>query len=105
VISTRRRWRTTRPSSTVVETADDSVRAGFLEPSLAGLLDAMDDGVPVLGYCHWTLLDNFEWVFGYSVQLGLHEVDGQTFVRTPKPSSRVYAALARANNVGAPGAG
>ena len=46
-------------------TDDDTHRAAFIEPSLAGLLDVMDEGVPVLGYCHWTLLDNFEWIFGY----------------------------------------
>lgn len=85
-----------------IATADDTVRADFIEPSLAGLLSAIEDGVPVLGYCHWTLLDNFEWVFGYSMQLGLHAVDRATFVRTPKPSSKVYAAVARANALGAP---
>ncbi len=80
-----------------MSTDDDTLRAGFLEPSLRGLLDVMDDGVPVLGYLHWTLMDNFEWVFGYGHQLGLHEVDRETFVRTPKPSAGVYAALVRAN--------
>ena len=55
------------------------------------------DGVPVLGYMHWTLMDNFEWIFGYGMQLGLHEVDRETFVRTPKPSARVYASIASAN--------
>jgi beta-glucosidase len=52
----------------------------------------------VLGYLHWTLLDNFEWVFGYTVRLGLHEVDRETFDRTPKPSAEVYAALVRAHS-------
>jgi beta-glucosidase len=75
---------------------DDTLRAGFIEPSLAGLLDAIDSGVPVLGYCHWTLLDNFEWIFGYEPRFGLHEVDRETFVRTPKPSARVYASLVAA---------
>ena len=37
-----------------VAVEDDTLRAGFIEPSLAGLLDAIEDGVPVLGYCHWT---------------------------------------------------
>jgi beta-glucosidase len=80
-----------------MSTADDTLRAAFIEPSLAGLLEAMDDGVPVLGYCHWTLMDNFEWIFGYGHQLGLHSVDRETFVRTPKPSAGVYASIARAN--------
>ena len=75
------------------------MRADFIEPSLAGLLDAMDDGVPVLGYFHWTLLDNFEWIFGYSKHFGLHAVDRETFVRTPKASAAAYAAIARARAV------
>ena len=78
-----------------VSTPDDAVRAGFIEPSLQGLAEAIGDGVPVLGYCHWTLMDNFEWVFGYGPKLGLHEVDRETFVRTPKPSAGVYARLVR----------
>ena len=53
--------------------------------------------MPVLGYCHWTLMDNFEWIFGYTQQLGLHAVDRETFVRTPKPSAGVYAAIVRAH--------
>ncbi len=83
-------------------TDDDSLRAGFIEPSLAGLLDVIDAGVPVLGYLHWTLMDNFEWIFGYGHQLGLHSVDRDTFVRTPKPSAHIYAAIARAHGVSAP---
>ncbi len=78
-----------------MSTHDDTLRAAFIEPSLAGLQEALDDGVPVIGYTHWTLLDNFEWIFGYSQRLGLHEVDRTTFERTPKPSAGVYAAIAR----------
>ena len=76
-----------------VSTADDEIRAGFIEPSLEGLAAAIDDGVPVLGYCHWTLMDNFEWIFGYGPKLGLHSVDDETFARTAKPSAHVYAGL------------
>jgi len=86
-----------------VSTPDDARRAALIEPSLAGLLDAIDDGVPVLGYLHWTLIDNFEWIFGYSQQLGLHSIDRETFVRTPKPSAAVYAAIVRAGGVSGPG--
>jgi beta-glucosidase len=78
-------------------TQDDRDRAGFIEPALDHLLDAMEDGVPVIGYCHWTLLDNFEWIFGYEYQLGLHEVDRETLTRTPKPSADAYAALVRSH--------
>ena len=78
-----------------MSTSDDTLRSGFLEPSLSGLLAAISDGVPVLGYLHWTLMDNFEWIFGYGHQLGLFEVDRTTLERTPKPSARVYAEFVR----------
>jgi len=44
-------------------------------------------------------MDNFEWIFGYDFQYGLYAVGGETFVRMPKPSAAVYAAIARANAV------
>jgi beta-glucosidase len=78
---------------------DDTLRAGFIEPALAGLLGAIDDDVPVIGYMHWTLMDNFEWIFGYESQLGLVEVDRSTFARTPKPSADVYRRIVRSNAV------
>jgi hypothetical protein len=82
--------------------SDDSHRAAFLEPALAGLLDAIEDSVPVVGYLHWTLLDNFEWIFGYGVRLGLHEVDRKTFAAgpsrarpcTPRPCAPTRSAAA-----------
>jgi beta-glucosidase len=79
--------------------ADDSFRVGFIEQSLAGLLDAMDSGVPVLGYCHWSLLDSFEWGAGFAFRFGLHTVDRQTFSRTPKASASAYAAIARTRTI------
>jgi beta-glucosidase len=76
---------------------DDALRAALIGPALAGLRDVVEDGVPVLGYLHWSLLDNFEWIFGYDVRFGLHEVDRATFARTPKPSAAVYSAIARSH--------
>jgi beta-glucosidase len=81
-------------------TDDDAQRAAFIPAALAPLADAMAGGVPVLGYVHWTLLDNFEWIFGYTPHFGLCSVDRQTFKRTIKPSAHVLAAIARANAVG-----
>ncbi|GLY28133.1 family 1 glycosylhydrolase [Kineosporia sp. NBRC 101731] len=74
-----------------VASDDDQVRAQFIPAALAGLDEVIAEGVPVLGYLHWTLLDNFEWVFGYGYQLGLHTVDRATGERTPKPSAGVLA--------------
>ena len=80
-------------------TTDDRQRAAFIPPALAGLKRAMDDGVPVLGYIHWSLLDNFEWYFGYAPHFGLVEVDRATFRRTPKPSAAILGAIARGNRL------
>ena len=80
-----------------IATEDDAKRATFIPESLAGLQSAIDDGVPVLGYIHWTLMDNFEWIFGYGPKLGLHSVDRETFERTAKPSAAAYSAVVRAN--------
>ncbi|MFG2946396.1 family 1 glycosylhydrolase [Streptomyces adustus] len=76
-----------------IQADDDTERAAFIEPALEGLQEAMTDGVPVLGYFHWTLMDNFEWIFGFGPRFGLHSVDPVTFDRTPKPSAGVYGAL------------
>lgn len=78
---------------------DDALRAEFIPAALAELERLVASGVPVLGYCHWSLLDNFEWLFGYAMHYGLHAVDRSTFVRTPKASARAYAAaVARFGN-------
>lgn len=56
-------------------------------------------GVPVIGYSHWSLIDNFEWIFGYRVKFGLNSFDPTTFARIPKPSARIYGVIARANAI------
>ncbi|MEI5688521.1 family 1 glycosylhydrolase [Sphingomonas kyungheensis] len=78
-----------------VNTQDDRQRAALIPAALAHLHDTMAQGVPVLGYCHWSLLDNFEWIFGYGPRYGLASVDRTTFRRTLKPSAHVLAAIAR----------
>lgn len=80
-----------------VGTEDDSIRAWLIPAALAELKKAIDDGVPVKGYVHWSLLDNFEWIFGYRPKFGLAAVDRRTFRRTPKPSAAVLGAIAQRN--------
>jgi beta-glucosidase len=82
-----------------VASEDDSVRQAFIPAALEGLKATIDDGVPVLGYLHWTLLDNFEWIFGYRPKFGLVAVDRQTFERTPKPSAALLGDIARRNGL------
>src|SRR5262249_40024185 len=82
-----------------IGTSDDTRRIRYIDAPLAGLGRAMGDGIPVLGYFHWSLLDNFEWSNGYSARFGLVAFDRQTFVRTRKPSSYHYAEIVERNLV------
>jgi beta-glucosidase len=81
------------------EPVHDERRVAFIRDHVAALQDAIDQGVPVLGYCHWSLMDNFEWKLGYAQRFGLVHVDYATQARTVKDSGRYYGALARANAV------
>lgn len=82
-----------------VNTTDDRIRARLIPAALKELKQVMDDGVPVKGYIHWSLIDNFEWMLGYGPKFGLHSFDKTTFVRTPKPSAAVLGAIARRNAI------
>ncbi len=74
-----------------------SYLAGHLHHALAATSPGgVADGVKLLGYYVWTLLDNFEWAAGYSQRFGLVHVDFSTLRRTPKESYYWYQALSRA---------
>lgn len=73
----------------------DLWRKEYLRTHLAQLLDLRQEGVPVEGYFAWSLLDNFEWQYGYSKRFGLVWVDYQTQERRPKASALWYSAVAR----------
>ncbi len=77
--------------------ATDSQRSKFIEDHLAELSRAIADGAPVEGYCHWSLLDNFEWQEGFAPRFGLFEVNYTTHQRTPRPSAGRYAEIAQQN--------
>lgn len=69
-----------------IATADDSRRVEFIRRALLGVQNCIADGLPVRGYFHWSLLDNFEWQKGYSMTFGLIAVDRTTQTRFPKES-------------------
>jgi len=71
----------------------DAARTAYLEAHLAAARQAIAEGVPLKGYFVWSLMDNYEWSFGYEKRFGLVHVDFDTLQRTPKAS---YHALARA---------
>jgi beta-glucosidase len=78
-----------------IATTDDSRRAAYIPQAIAGVRRAIASGVPVMGYIHWSLMDNFEWLFGFEPRYGLTAVDRETFERTPKPSAYVYGEIAQ----------
>jgi beta-glucosidase len=61
------------------------------------VLAAIEKGVNVQGYCHWSFMDNFEWALGYAQHFGLVHVDYDTLERTVKDSGRYYSRIAAAN--------
>jgi beta-glucosidase len=77
----------------------DPDRVAYLRAHLAACHQAVADGVPLRGYFAWSLLDNFEWAYGYGKRFGLVHVDYATQRRTPKDSAHWYRASARANAV------
>jgi beta-glucosidase len=76
-------------------TADDSQRWQFICDHLKSIHQAMQEGVNVKGYMYWSLMDNFEWAFGYAPRFGLIEINYQTFQRTVRESARKYAAVCK----------
>ena len=77
----------------------DYRRIGYLRDNLAQVHRAIADGVPVKGYFHWSLLDNFEWSHGYQMRFGVVYVDYATQQRTIKESGRWLARVARGNGL------
>ena len=69
----------------------DELRPGFLVRHLAQIHRAIQEGIPVLGYMHWSSMDNFEWADGQRLRFGLVHVDFATQKRTVKPSGWLYA--------------
>jgi len=81
-----------------IATANDTRRIDYTHHALAGLHQAMADGVDVLGYLHWSALDNYEWG-SYRPTFGLISWNRETFERTAKPSLGWLGQVARANEV------
>lgn len=76
-----------------IATSDDARRCEFIYEAVSSVLAARDDGVPVTGYLHWSLLDNFEWQAGYAKTFGLIAVNRKTQARHPKESLNVLGSL------------
>lgn len=78
---------------------DDQDRLEFIDVHLRAVKDAIDEGADVRGYFGWSLLDNYEWAWGYGKRFGLVRVDYETQERTVKASGRWYSRVAIGNAV------
>jgi beta-glucosidase len=77
----------------------DIQRVSYLHDHIAAVLDAYEQGVDVRGYFAWSLLDNFEWAWGYERRFGIIRVDYETLERTWKDSAFWYRTLAKTNTL------
>jgi beta-glucosidase len=72
---------------------DDQDRIAYLRSYIGAMQEAIAAGADVRGYFVWSLLDNFEWTWGYGQRFGLVHVDFVDGRRTPKASARWYAEM------------
>ncbi|WP_424929038.1 GH1 family beta-glucosidase [Amaricoccus tamworthensis] len=82
------------------EPVNDLVRTDYMDSHFGAALDAIKSGVPLKGFFTWSLMDNFEWAFGYDKRFGMVHVDFETQKRTPKAS---WHALRQAISTNQPG--
>jgi beta-glucosidase len=100
----RRAWKSTGGIPILVTengiaTTIDEKRVRFMETAMREVLACIEEGIDVRSYIYWSLLDNFEWAFGYAPTFGLVAVDRNTFERRPKPSARWLGDVAQAGRL------
>lgn len=76
---------------------NDDKRIEFMDEYIHYVKKAVEDGVPIIGYHYWSLLDNFEWAEGYKPRFGLVYVDFKTYKRTIKKSGYHYSHIIKTN--------
>ena len=76
---------------------NDKNRKWWLEETFASLKKSKDSGVDLIGYLHWSLLDNFEWAYGWWPNFGLISVDRENMKRTKRKSSEYYSSFITKN--------
>ena len=84
-----------------VEDSQDVMRPRYIVEHLHALWRAINDNLPVLGYFHWSLVDNFEWERGWTQRFGLWGLDVDSQMRIRRPSVDLYAEICRSNGISA----
>ena len=79
--------------------SEDQRRKIYIERYLYAVSKAIKDGYDVTGYFYWSLMDNFEWAFGYDMKFGLYAVDFKTQKRSLRKSAHTFIKIVHNNNV------
>jgi beta-glucosidase len=82
-----------------IATTDEVAREAYLKMHLQALGQAVEEGIPVLGYLYWTLMDNYEWTEGRGARFGLIAVDFATQARTVRPAAQAFRKVCAANAI------
>lgn len=77
----------------------DQQRQSFIRDHLQQVLRALGEGVPIEGYCYWSLMDNYEWAEGFEPRFGLYEVNYDTQERTLRPSGVWFSKVIQKNRL------
>jgi beta-glucosidase len=85
-----------------VADASDRLRPALITETLGHVHRAITRGIPVIGYLHWSLLDNFEWLEAWGPRFGLYRVDFQTLERTPTPAVKYFRQVATSRTLEPP---
>lgn len=80
----------------------DLQRDEYIRAHLRQIAGAIEDGLDIRGYYHWSLIDNFEWIKGFGPRFGLYHVNYETFQRTERPSAETYRTIVKKHAGGAP---
>ena len=77
----------------------DPRRIDYLDAHIRAVHAAIEEGADVRGYFQWSLMDNFEWSYGYAMRFGMVHIDYDTLARTPKDSAHWYRDVIRRNGL------
>ena len=80
-----------------IATDDETLRSAFIMQHLESLAEALEEGVQVIGYLYWSLIDNFEWAMGTHARFGLAAVDFNTQQRVARPCVKIFERVCREN--------
>jgi beta-glucosidase len=84
-----------------VDDDEDRLRPRYLCQHIHALWRAVNENIPIKGYFHWTLVDNFEWERGWTQRFGLWALDPETQARQKRPSADLYAEICKSNSLSA----